>query len=151
MKKIVTCILLIIGLATTASAQNTGCCASNCPESKNCADTTESVNRTLVLTSIEKLKDAYINQDMGFLMEILDVDQSTMTDLYNEFMDEDITNVEIQDIAIDKVCGKENTLKSSFKLMRGGYNFSDSKHVTLLWDLSHPNYPRITEVTVAPL
>lgn len=112
-----------------------------------CCQEVSSENRQLILSYLDKLKDAYLSQDQGFLMSILDVDRDELTDLYNEFMDEDVDKAGIEDVVVTQICKSPQKIKTSFKLTREGYNFSDSKNVTILWEISDPNHPKITEVT----
>ncbi len=123
--------------AATASKAQASCCCVISPE-----------NQQLVLSYLDKLKDAYVSQDQGFLMSILDVDRDQLTDLYNEFMDEDILKAEIEDVTMSPASENSDKIESSFKLTREGYNFSDNKNVTLLWNISDPNHPKIIEVIV---
>ncbi|MCM1504362.1 MAG: hypothetical protein NC127_04110 [Muribaculum sp.] len=112
-----------------------------------CCQEVSSENRQIILSYLDKLKDAYLSQDQGFLMSILDVDRDELTDLYNEFMDEDVDKAGIEDVVVTQICESPKKIKTSFKLTREGYNFSDSKNVTILWEISDPHHPKITEVT----
>lgn len=118
-----------------------------CDSKKACCDSVAPNDRAIILTYLDKIKEAYVNQDQGFLMSILDVDQSAMTDLYNEFMDEEILDAAIDDITVCSDSNQKKSFKSSFKLSRKGYNFSDNKYVSILWDFSDPNHPKIVDVT----
>lgn len=118
-----------------------------CDREKACCDSVATNDRAIILTYLDKLKESYVNQDLGFLMSILDVDQSAMNDLYNEFMDEEILDAAIEDITICSDSNQKKSFKSSFKLSRKGHNFSDNKYVSILWDFSDPNQPKIVDVT----
>ncbi len=145
MKRIIIAITLA-ALSIGAYADHHGgnsCCA----DKEACQADACSTDRTIVADYLVKLREAYLSQDLGFLMSILDIDQSTLNDLYNEFMGDDVDKAEIADLDIAPIAGQEHALSSSFTLIRKGYNFSDNKHVTLSWDTSDPNHPKITDVT----
>ena len=147
MKKIILSAIIsltAVGVYAQIPAEKS-CCTEK--QEKSCCDSVTPEEKATVLSYLDKLKDAYVNQDQGFLMSLLDVDQSTMTDLYNEFMDEVILDADIDDISVCKSSGQNATIKSSFKLSRKGYNFSDNKYVSILWNLSDSNHPKIIKVT----
>ena len=151
MKTIILSIVLSGMASTGVYAQ---CCNRNAevcdtPATEVCCAETDisQPERMTLMGYISKLKDAYVNMDQGFIMSMLDVDQATMAELYNEFMDAEILNAQIDDVKIKRTGTNPKSYESSFILSRRGYNFSDNKHVTLIWDYSDPNSPKITGVT----